>query len=92
MKFIFPKNYNFKNKIMGVIDYSTAIFNIIIFVLVYFIVSIFVKNITLKVFFIILFYLPVFLFCIFGSNNESIVMIFFYVIKFLLKPKLYLYK
>ena len=29
MKFIIPQNYNFKNKIFGIIDYSTAIFNII---------------------------------------------------------------
>lgn len=29
MKFIFPKNYNFKNKIFGIIDYSTALVNII---------------------------------------------------------------
>lgn len=25
MKFIFPKNYTFKNKIFGIIDYSTAL-------------------------------------------------------------------
>ena len=29
MKFIFPQNYNFKSKLFGVIDYSTAIFNVI---------------------------------------------------------------
>ena len=27
MKFIFPQNYNFKNKLLGIIDYSTAFFN-----------------------------------------------------------------
>lgn len=92
MKFIFPRNYNFRNKIMGVIDYSTAIFNVIVFILIYFITSFFVKSISLKIFFIVLFYFPIFLFCIFGSRNESIVMVFFYIVKFILKPKLYLYK
>ena len=29
MKFIFPRNYNFKSKLFGIIDYSTAIVNII---------------------------------------------------------------
>ena len=29
MKFIFPQNYNFKNKLFGIIDYSSLIFNII---------------------------------------------------------------
>ncbi len=26
MKFIFPQNYNFKNKLFGVIEYSTIFF------------------------------------------------------------------
>ena len=29
MKFIFPQNYDFKNKLFGFIDYSTVIFNLI---------------------------------------------------------------
>ena len=28
MKFIFPQNYNFKNKLFGILDYNTAIINI----------------------------------------------------------------
>ena len=28
LKFIFPQNYNFNNKLFGTIDYTTAIFNI----------------------------------------------------------------
>ena len=30
MKFIFPKNYNFKPKFLGLIEYSTAIMDVII--------------------------------------------------------------
>ena len=29
MKFIFPKNYNFKNKFLGFFDYTTIFINII---------------------------------------------------------------
>ena len=29
MKFIFPQNYNFKNKLFGVIEYSTIFLNLI---------------------------------------------------------------
>ena len=29
MNFIFPKNYNFKNKFLGFIDYTTIFINII---------------------------------------------------------------
>ena len=28
MKFIFPQNYNFKNKLFGFLDYSTIFFNL----------------------------------------------------------------
>ena len=29
MKFIFPQNYKFKNKFLGIIDYPTIILNVI---------------------------------------------------------------
>lgn len=29
MKFIFPQNYNFKNKLFGIIDYTNLFLNII---------------------------------------------------------------
>ena len=29
LKFIFPQNYNFKNKLFGVIDYTTIVVNIV---------------------------------------------------------------
>ena len=37
MKFIVPQNYNFKSKILGFIDYTTAFVNIIWFIIVFFI-------------------------------------------------------
>lgn len=92
MKYIFPKNYNFKNKIFGIIDYTTAIFNILIFVILFLLFNCIFKNINIKILFLILFYFPIFLFSVIGFNNENILYILFYIIKFLIKPKLYLYK
>ena len=66
MKFIFPTNYNFRNKILGVLDYPTAIFNV--------------------------FYFCILLFSIVGFNHENILYSLYYIIKYFIKPKIYLYK
>ena len=92
MKFVFPKNYNFKNKILGIIDYPTAIFNVIIFFIVFSICSLIFKDTSVRIISIILFYFPLLLFSIFGFQNESVLYTIFYIIKYLLSQKLYLYK
>ena len=43
MKFIFPKNYNFKNKIFGIIDYSTALVNIIWYAFIFLLINKYLK-------------------------------------------------
>lgn len=91
MKFIFPQNFNFKNKLFGFIDYPTAIFNIIYFFILLFICNLLIKNINLKIFIIVFFYFPFFLLTIIDFNHENILYFFFYIIKFLFKPKVYLY-
>ena len=35
MHFIIPKNYKFKNKILGIIDYSTGLINLIWNIIIY---------------------------------------------------------
>lgn len=90
--YIFPKNYNFKNKIGGVIDYPTAIFNLLFIFLLYKSISIFKLTLTSKLIFISIFYTPIFLVSIFNHNDDNIICIAYYVIKFLVRPKLYLYK
>ena len=92
MKFIFPQNFNFKNKLLGIIDYPTAIFNIIYFLLVYILTNIFISNLTIKIIIIILIYLPIFLISVNDFNHENILYFFWYMIKFIFKPKIYLYK
>lgn len=92
MKFIFPQNFNFKNKLFGVIDYPTVIFNIIYFFILISICNLIVKNITLKISIITFFYLPIFLLSVIDFNHENILYYFWYMIKFYIRPKIYLYK
>ena len=92
MKFIIPQNYSFKNKILGIIDYSSAFFNIIWYVIIFIILNSLFNDWNIKIFLLISLCFPITLFSLIGFNGEPIVYVFKYIIKFLLKPKLYLYK
>ena len=50
MKFIIPQNYNFKNKILGILDYQTAIFIGICCSITFGLLHIFIKNWDIKIF------------------------------------------
>ncbi len=91
MKFIFPQNYDFKNKIFGIIDYSTAIINVIWFCLLLIIVNIIFNDLNIKIFLLIIFCFPVILFSYSGFNGENIVYVFIYMINFMKKQKKYFY-
>lgn len=92
MKFIFPQNYNFDSKLLGFIDYTTVILNILwglfIFLISYFIIPI----TTFKISFFIVFFFPFFLFSIIGFNHEKMLYIIKYIYKYIFSPKIYLYK
>ena len=88
MRFIFPQNYNFKQKLFGFIDYSTIFINLIWFVIVFLFLNILFTDINIKFFLFILLCFPVFLFSVIGFNGENIVYVFSYIIKFILKQKL----
>lgn len=92
MNFIIPQNYNFKNKILGIIDYPTVFFNIIWYAIIFIIINFLVYNWNIKIFLIISFSFPITIFSVLGINNEPITYVFKYVLKFIFKPKLYLYK
>ena len=82
MKFIFPQNYNFKNKILGIIDYSVAIFNILWDLFIIFL---------LHFIFLIIFGFPVLLLSISGIHGENLIYILIYFFKFLFKQKIIFY-
>lgn len=91
MKFIFPKNFDFKNKLLGFIDYSTVFINLIWMGLVFIFINLFFHNLNVKIFLFILLCLPFLLISISGFNGENFIYVFRYVVSFLLKQKLYLY-
>lgn len=92
MKFIFPQNYDLKNKLFGIIDYSTAFVNVIWYALVFILINFIFKSLTLKIFVFVIFCLPLFLFSFAGFNGENILYVFSYLTHFLFKPKLFLYR
>lgn len=91
MKFIFPSNYSFKPKLLGIVDYNTAIFILIWSIFIFCLLNLLFTNISLKVFLFIVLCFPIFLFSIVGLNNENILYIFSYLLKFYLYKKIYLY-
>lgn len=91
LKFIFPQNYIFKNKIFGFIDYSVAIINIFWFLIIGGLLHLCIQDINIKVIGFILFCFPVFLLSISGIHGENIIYISIYMFKFFIKQKIFFY-
>ena len=91
MKFIFPQNYNFKNKLLGMFDYTTVIINIIWGFIVFKISQIFPAEFNVKISIFIIMYFPLFLFSLFGFNNENIFYFTSYMFRFIKNRKVYFF-
>ena len=91
MNFIIPQNYKFRTKILGLIDYQTALINIIWSSLVFLIINFIFQNLNIKIFLFIILSFPVLVFSIVGINGENVVNVICYIVKFITKPKLFLY-
>ena len=91
MKFIFPKNYNLKNKLFGIIDYSSLFLNSIWDIFVFCFLNLFINNLTIKIFIFIILCLPFLFFSIFGLSNENICNVIIYILKYIFRPKIYLF-
>ena len=91
MKFIFPKNYSFNSKLLGFIDYQTAIFNIVLCILFFIISSLLHLDLLFKIILFIFTCFPIFLISLFCFRQENIVYVFKYLYIFLKSNKLYLY-
>ena len=91
MKFIFPKNYDFKSKLFGVFDYFTIIIDIIFSLFIFSICNLLFNDIYIKIFIIISLCFPIILLSIFGLNNENVFLVLIYILKYFSRPKLYLY-
>ena len=91
MKFIFPQNYKFNTKILGLIDYQTAILNLIWGGLVFLIINFLFNSLNIKIFLFIVLVFPVLIFSVVGINGENVISVIIYMSKFIIKPKLLLY-
>ncbi len=91
MKFIFPENYNYKNRLFGMFDYSTAIVNILWGFIIYNISKNIPFSFNIKITFFITFYFPLFLFSLFGFNRENILYFSSYMFKFIKRRKVYFF-
>lgn len=91
MKFIFPKNYNFKPKLLGFIEYSTAILDTIIGIILYSLVNLIFTNLNIKIYVFVSLFFPIILISILGINKENFITIFTYMFKFIKNQNVYLY-
>lgn len=91
MHFIFPRNYKFKNKLFGFMDYTTAIINIVWWFFIYKILNIFPFYFSVKITIFIVLSVPLFLFSLLGFNNENIIYFFYYIFKFLKNRRVYFF-
>lgn len=91
MIFIIPQNYKYKNRILGIIDYPTAVLNIIWNLILYLIIRNIPIAITSRIFIFSALSFPILLLTIFGFNNESPLFTIKYIIRYLVRPKVYLF-
>ena len=91
INFIFPKNYKFKSKLFGFIDYETAIIVAIYGVFLYIILNWIFENVNIKIYIFISLYFPVILISFLGINNENILDIIRYLFKYFISQKVILY-
>lgn len=91
IKFIFPQNYQFKNKILGIIDYTTAFVNLIWYLIVFLLINFLFSSLNIKIFVFIFLCFPILLFSFSGFHGENILTVSIYMLKFIFKQKLYFY-
>lgn len=92
MKFIFPLNYNFKPKILGILDYNTVLLNLVWDIFIYCLINLLFNSINIKLIIFIILCFPILLFSIIGFNHENIVYVLKYLLKYILYRGVYIYK
>ena len=82
MKFIFPKNYKYRAKILGFIDYITAIVDAILGFLLFFIIKLFTKKISTQIYIFIILFVP---------DGENIISYIIQIVRFIRRRGVYFY-
>lgn len=92
MNFIIPKNYKFRPKLLGLIDYQTAILDVVWAGILYGFINLFFISPLIKIYFFIGLFVPFLLFSILGIHNENIVSVLIYISKYYINQKIYLFR
>ena len=92
MNFVFPSNYNFKNKLFGLVDYTTAITNVVWYIFCFCLVNLIFEDINVKITIFSFLSIPFLIFSLINNRNESILIVLLYVSKFFINSKLYFYR
>ena len=92
MNFVFPSNYNFKNKLFGLVDYTTAIINVVWYIFSFCLVNLIFSDLNLRILVFSVLAIPFLIFSIVNNRNESVLIVLTYICKFLYSPKLYFYR
>jgi len=91
INFIFPRNFDFKSKLFGLVDYFTLFIDIIWFTFIFCLLNTFFKNVNIKIFLSISLCFPILILSITGLSNENIFFVLTFLFKYFLRPSLYLY-
>ena len=91
MKFIFPKNYKYKPKILGFLDYTTAILDLLLGILLFFTLKLFTTKISTQLYIFTILFVPIILFSIFITDGENIITYSIRIIKFVRRRGIYFY-
>ena len=92
MNFVFPSNYNFKNKLFGLIDYTTAIINVVWYIFSFCLVNLIFSDLNFRILVFSTLTIPFLIFSIINNRNENLLIVLTYIFKFLCSPKLYFYR
>lgn len=90
--FIIPQNFNFKNKFLGIVDYSTLILLVICYFLSFCTINFLFSDINIKIILFIILNGPITLISIIGFNHENILYVLCYIFKFFKNKNVYLYQ
>ena len=91
MHFIFPKNYDFSFKFLGIFNYSSIFLNIIWASFLFFSISFLFKSLIIKFYVFLVLFLPFFLFSILNKSSENIFIVCSFFFKYLFRPKVFFY-
>lgn len=92
MNFVFPQNYKYRYKFLGIFDFCIVFINLTCAGLNCIISKFVFSNLTFRIYFFIIFYFPIFLLSITGFHGENVFSIILYIFKFKKNCKIYLYK